>query len=123
MSIETEVERRMIQTPVGECCLSGKSWVALDANGLVVGAILVRQDTDDFRALSLQYTAVGKSARGSGVFSALIDKVKNERVPLTATVLSGNKSHMIDRLLKKGFLNIGADAQRANMRWSATERG
>jgi ribosomal protein S18 acetylase RimI-like enzyme len=103
---------------IRECCQSGKSWVAVDANDKVVGFVLARKDIHEQQAISLRYIGVSKNSRGRGIFYALMEKLKANGVRLTASVLHGNQSGMVDHLVKIGFTKVGADDKETKFRWA-----
>jgi hypothetical protein len=49
-----------------ECHRSGESWVAVDADGAVVGFVLVGPDFHDQKAISLRYIGVSGNSRRRG---------------------------------------------------------
>jgi hypothetical protein len=67
--------------------------------------------------ISLRYVGVSADSRRRGIFAALVEKMKADGVPLTASVLHGNRSAMADRLVKSGFSKAGSDAKEAKLRW------
>lgn len=108
-----------IQTVIVECRRSGKSWVAVDSSGSVVGFVLARPDAHEGKAaISLLYAGVGADSRKGGVFSALLEKLKAERVPLLASVLPNNQSGMGDHLKKRGFVETGEKGNAMAYLWT-----
>jgi len=111
-----EEQEAKLQTVIVQCRQNGKSWVAVDKVGKVVGFALAWQDFQD-GPISLRYIGVSKSAREAGIFSTLIKKLKEAGAPLTTSVLHGNRSQMADRLEKKGFVKADADDKETRFRW------
>lgn len=110
-----ETEENMV-TEIVQC--RGSTWVAVDANGKVVGFALSRRDNfASDRATALKYIGVAPSSRGLGVSPNLISKLKTNNIPLTASVLSSNTSDMAGRFLKSGFKQIASDTKQKNFRW------
>ena len=108
-----------IKNIIVECCDSGDSLVACDQDENVIGFILAKPDIHEFdRALSMRYMGISNASRGKGVMSTLVDTMKSEGVPLTADVLTGNKSAMSDRLLHAGFLETCANEKQRQFRWA-----
>jgi N-acetylglutamate synthase-like GNAT family acetyltransferase len=101
-----------------ECRKSGKSWVAVNAHGKVVGVGLARADFHENQAISLRYVGVSGEARRRGIFATLMEKLKSNGVPLTASVLHNNRSGMADRFVKIGFTKVASDAKETKMRWA-----
>src|ERR1700693_2724252 len=80
-----------INTIITQCHRSGKSWVAVDANDRVVGFVLARPDAYDGQtAISVSYVGVRTDSRRRKIFSTLMEKLKANGVPLTASVLHDN---------------------------------
>jgi N-acetylglutamate synthase-like GNAT family acetyltransferase len=112
---DPEVEAKMI-TEIVQC--RGETWVAVDANGKVIGFALARPDLRaKDTATSLKYIGVGGNSRGLGISSNLVNKLKAKGVPLTANVLSGNQSAMPDRLVRFGFTKVESDDKQTKFRW------
>jgi hypothetical protein len=119
VSLDTPEAKNIIKAIIVECRSSGKSWVAVDADAKVVGFVLARKDIHEQQAISLRYIGVNKNSRGRGIFYTLIEKLKANGVPLTASVLHGNQSGMVDHLVKIGFTNKGSDANETKLGWAA----
>jgi hypothetical protein len=115
--LDTPERQDAIRGIIVECRKSGKSWVAVDENGSVVGFVLARGDLHESGAISLRYVGVSADSRRRGIFGTLVEKMKADGVPLTASVLHGNRSAMADRLVKSGFTKAGSDAKDAKLRW------
>jgi hypothetical protein len=47
-----------------------------------------------------------------------MEKLKTNGVLLTASVLHGNQSGMVDRLVKIGFTEMGSDDKETKLRWA-----
>lgn len=95
---------RLIRT----CARSGESWVATDAEGHIVGFLLVEPNqTDRFwgeaEALDLRYAGVVASHRRAGIFTGLLGRVTGRLVPLTAMVPAANRSGVVRHLEAAGF--------------------
>jgi predicted N-acetyltransferase YhbS len=122
VSIDDSERQERMKFIVKECCDSGESLVAVDGDGSVVGFVLAKPDRmerfqHDNQALSLRYIGVGKDWRRRGVFAALMARYTAKGVPLTASVLQGNKSAMVDRLAKIGFAKLGVDSHETKLKW------
>jgi hypothetical protein len=121
--LDTPERLEIIRSIIAECCDSGESWVAVDAEGTVVGFVLAKPDRferfqHNNKALSLRYIGVNRISRQRGIFAALIGKLKAKGEPLTASVLHTNQSAMADRLVKIGFTKVGPDTKETQLRWS-----
>ncbi|WP_441252564.1 GNAT family N-acetyltransferase [Tardiphaga sp. 71_E8_N1_1] len=99
------------------CCASGRSLVAIDDHQNVVGFALARPDLHTRGAVSLRYIGVSKDWRKSGIFAALTGQLLKAGAPLVTTVLTGNKSRMVELLTKKGFVQTAKKESEANFRW------
>jgi N-acetylglutamate synthase-like GNAT family acetyltransferase len=117
--LDGQERQEKIKTIIIECHGSGKSWVAVDVDGKVVGFILARPDVhDDQSAISIRYVGVRADSRRRRIFSTLVEKLKANGVPLTASVLRDNRSSMVDNLVKIGFTKIESDARETRLVWS-----
>jgi hypothetical protein len=88
--LDTPERQDAIRGIIVECRKSGKSWVAVDAGGRVVGFVLARADFHEEQAISSRYGVSGNSRR-RGIFATLMEKLKANGVPLTASVLHNNR--------------------------------
>jgi N-acetylglutamate synthase-like GNAT family acetyltransferase len=122
VTLNTPENLLIIKGIIIECHQSGKSWIAVDEDSRVVGFVLARPDFHESDAISLRYIGVSMELRRRGIFTTLIEKMKANGVPLTASVLHDNSSGMADRLVEVGFTKIGSDAKEEKLRWApATE--
>jgi hypothetical protein len=87
---------------------SGQSWVAVDADGNIVGYALV-------------YMGVSKAARNQHVSSSLISKLQEIGAPIITDVRSNNKSSMVERFEHFGFVKSDVDPNRTRLRWENEE--
>lgn len=125
LSIDTPESQEVMKSIIAECCASGESWVAVGADGAIVGLALVKPDRlERFfhrnEALSLRYVGVSVSRRRQGIFRILMENLMAKKVPLTAEVLHGNLSGMVDRLSKIGFTKSETDTKVVKLRWEHT---
>jgi hypothetical protein len=119
-SLNTKVEQDKLIATIIQGRKSGKSWVATDANGNVVGCVLARPHVYEAKsAVYIYYIAVLKASRRRGAFFGLMENVKAKGVPLVANVLNGNLSSMVDILVKNGFTKLEAkpDANDTELVW------
>jgi N-acetylglutamate synthase-like GNAT family acetyltransferase len=122
VSLDTPESEEAMQYIIAECCDCGESWVAVDANGTIVGLALAKPDVlerfhHENEALSLRYIGVTGSRRQHGIFRSLMETLMAKEVPLTATVLHANRCGMADRLAKIGFTKSKSDAKEVQLRW------
>jgi len=107
-----------IATEIQQCHGSGKSWVAVDDKGKIVGFALARPDAHEGKAaVYVPYLGVSASSRKHGIFAALMQKLKTGGVVVKANVLHDNKSAMVDRLSKISFTRIGSDVKQTKLAW------
>jgi N-acetylglutamate synthase-like GNAT family acetyltransferase len=118
VSIDASDSQHPIRGIIRECHESGKSWVAVDADGKVVGCVLAKKDIHDVQAISLRYIGVSGNSRRRRIFATLMEKMKASGAPLTASVLHGNQSAMADLLVKMGFTKVGSDPKETELRWT-----
>ena len=94
---------------------SGQSWVATDADGKIIGYALAEKAAD---TISLVYLGVAKKARGQHISTALVSKLKECGVPIVTDVQSDNKSSMVDRFERFGFVKAPTVfAGKTKLRW------
>jgi ribosomal protein S18 acetylase RimI-like enzyme len=117
--LDGDERQRKIQTEIIQCRQAGKSWVAVDTHGKVVGFVLARPHGHEGKAaIYIPYVGVSAASRRRGIFSTLIGKLKANGVQLIANVLRDNHSNMEDILVKEGFTKIDCDAKQKKFLWS-----
>ena len=77
LSLDTPEHQQSIQSIIAECCDCGDSWVAVDADGTIVGVVLAKPDRlkrfhHENKALSLRYVGVTGIRRQHGIFGTLM---------------------------------------------------
>jgi hypothetical protein len=95
---------------------SGQSWVAVDADGNIVGYALA--EPCDSETLSLVYVGVSKAARNQHALSSLVAKLQETGAPIITDVRSNNQSSMVERFEHFGFVKGDVDANRTKLRWA-----
>ncbi len=76
----------------------------------------------DRQTLSLIYLGVSKAARGQHISTALVSKLKESGAPIVADVQSDNKSSMLERFERFGFVKTPAAALgKTKLRWEKKE--
>lgn len=118
LPLDTEAQQCLFLVVTGECINSKESWVAVDAAGAILGSVLARALPHKGKGLFLEYVGVRESWRGRGIFPGFMKKLKANGVPLTASVLHGNKSGMVDRFVKQGFTKGEADHKETKLSWA-----
>ena len=117
--LDGEERQAKIQTEITQCRQSGKSWVAVDTHGKIVGFVLARPHAHEGKAaIYIPYVGVSAVSRGRGIFSALLAKLKANGEHLMANVLHDNRSNMEHLLVKEGFTKIDYDAKQKKFLWS-----
>ncbi len=98
---------------------TGDSLVALDANGKVVGYALAYATGED--GIELVYLGVTGAARGKGVCSGIVARLKERGVPITASVRHNNKSSMAERFGRLGFKVLQKQEEQTKFRYSESK--
>jgi ribosomal protein S18 acetylase RimI-like enzyme len=92
----------------------GRSWVATDVSGTIVGYALAEGDDE---ALTLFYLGVSKAARREKVCSSLISRLKESSAAINTDVRSNNKSSMVDIFEHLGFVKGNVNESRTKLHW------
>jgi hypothetical protein len=121
--LDTPEARDRMATEIVQCHKSGQSWVAVANDGRIVGVALARPDFHEQGAISLRYIGVSKDSRRNRVYSSLIEKLKVNGVPITASVLHNNRSGMGRLLVKDGFTKVDSDDNETRYRWNPPKVG
>jgi hypothetical protein len=108
--LSSEAAQESLLSEIMSCCTSGLSPVALGEDKSVVGALLVRRDDFEwgFRnsdAIHLSYAAIASSHKDKGILGSLIASLQEQKVPIFASVKSGNQFGLADELVKLGFVH------------------
>lgn len=90
------------------CCTSGLSPVAVGDDKAIVGALLVRRDDFEWgfrnsEAVHVAYAAIAASHRQQGVLRSLLAEIQQRKVPVLASVKSGDQIGFSDTLKELGF--------------------
>lgn len=90
------------------CCTSGLSPVVVGEDKTIIGALLVRRDDFEWgfrnsQAVHVSYAAIAPTHRDQGVLGSLVTGIKERRVPVFASVKSGDKLGFADQLKELGF--------------------
>jgi hypothetical protein len=90
------------------CCTSGISLVAVGPDKAIVGAVMARRDDLEWgignnNVAHIIYAAVAPSAKGNGLLKGLVTGVQNGKVPVYASVKSGEQQGLADQLKELGF--------------------
>ena len=116
--VASEVPTRVLpqtETIVQGLVASGQSWVGVDADDNIVGYALA--EPCDAETLSLVYVGVSKATRNQHVCASLISKLQEIGAPIVTDVRSNNKSSMVARFERFGFVKGDVNADRTKLRW------
>lgn len=107
---------------IRNCGRAGESWVALDEQERIVGFVLVDPELlerhyAEHEILDLRYAGVAPEHRGRGVFRAMIARVQERLLPVTAIVPPLNRLDIGARLKKFGFRQTGSPGGERVFRW------
>src|SRR6266436_5526138 len=98
---------------------TGESWVAVDANDQIVGYALASKYDN---TILLTYLGVSKTARDQHISTALVSKLKESGAPIVTDVRPDNKSSMIERFERFGFVEIPTIFAGTKLRWEKSTK-
>jgi ribosomal protein S18 acetylase RimI-like enzyme len=106
---------------VRTCARSGESWVALNADGRIVGFVLAEliergRHYAEHEVIDVRYAAVSAEYRNAGVSDALIAHLLARMVPVVTTVSPQNRTGLAAQLAAAGFQPVGASGEQ-RLRW------
>ena len=90
------------------------SWVAVDADDMIVGYALAEGDK---KMLLLGYLGVSKAARNQHISTTLVSKLQENGAPIFTDVRPDNKSSMVERFERFGFVKIPNEFTGTRLRW------
>lgn len=93
---------------------TGLSWVAVDADDKVVGYALAYSHDN---TIHLDYLGVSKAARNKHISTGLVSKLKESGAPIVTNVRPDNKSSMVERFARFGFVEIPTHFAGTKLRW------
>jgi len=110
--VDTLEQEEALYAAVRKVLGFGQSWVALDRER-VVGFVLVDsaevgRHWGENELLNLRYAGIAPGLRDSGALDALLGKVLERAVPITASVKDANRSGLAARLEALGFKRTAA---------------
>jgi hypothetical protein len=101
--------REKLLTEIMCCCTAGLAPIALAQGKSIIGALLVRRD--DFQwgcrnsgALHISYAAIAAGHRDQNVLATLIAKIQERKVPVFASVKTGDQLGFVAALTRAGFV-------------------
>jgi hypothetical protein len=103
-----EKAQQSVLSELVRCCTSGISLIAVGPDKAVVGAVMARRDDLEWcvannNVAHIIYAAVAPSAKGNGVLKGLVSGVQAGKVPVYASVKSGEQLGLADQLKELGF--------------------
>jgi hypothetical protein len=106
--VANERAQESVLSEVMACCTSGLSPVVIGDDETIVGALLVRRDDFEWgfrnsNAIHVSYTAVAATHRDQGVLGFLFARIKEQRMPVFASVKNDDKLGLVDQLKQLGF--------------------
>lgn len=106
--VEDELEQESLLSEIVACCTSGLSPVLVDNEKGIVGALLARRDDFEWgfrnsEAIHVAYAAVAPAAREEKVLPTLLGELQGRKVPLFASVKSGEQLGLASALGELGF--------------------
>lgn len=120
----SESMQENVLTEIMACCTSGLSTIAVGEDQAVVGTLLARRDDFDwgFRngdAVRVSYAAIASGRRNEGILRGLLAQIQERRVPLLASVKSGDQFGLAAELQELGFVQeTAAQSSRGDLyRW------
>ncbi|MDI4664475.1 hypothetical protein K9U40_09080 [Xanthobacter autotrophicus] len=106
--LEDDLEQESLLSELMACCTSGLSPVLVDNEKGIVGALLARRDDFEWcfrnsEAIHVAYAAVAPAVREDKVLPALLGELQEKKVPLLASVKSGEQLGFAAALGELGF--------------------
>lgn len=106
--MEDVLEQENILTELMACCTSGLSPVLVDNEKGIVGVLLARRDDFEWgfrnsEAIHVAYAAVAPAVREEDVLPRLMGELQGRKVPLLASVKSGEQLGLASALGALGF--------------------
>lgn len=107
-NVDDEGDQETLLSELVACCTSGLSPVVVDNEKGIVGALLARRDTFEWgfrnsEAIHVAYAAVAPTAKEDKVLPALLGELQGKKVPLLASVKSGEQLGFAAALGELGF--------------------
>lgn len=107
-TMDDELEQESILSELMACCTSGLSPVLVDDEKGIVGVLLARRDDFEWcfrnsEAIHVAYAAVAPAVRGQNLLPSLMGELQGKKVPLLASVKSGEQLGFASALGELGF--------------------
>jgi GNAT superfamily N-acetyltransferase len=122
VSVDTLEQEEALYALIRNCARSGESWVAVDEAGRIVGFLLVelaqaRRHYAEHEVLELRYGGVAVTHRHKGIFTALVQRVLDRMLPMSASVSPANRSNATRLLEQLGFRRQSSPGGEQRLRW------
>lgn len=122
VAVDTLEREEALYALIRQCARGGESWVAVDRENRVVGAVLVELNQRgrhyaENEMLDLRHAVVLPEWRDQGVADALIAKVTARMLPVTANVSRHNRSGIATCLERLGFRDEADSAGERRLCW------
>jgi hypothetical protein len=106
--LANEIAQQSVLSELLRCCTSGLSRIAVGPDKAVIGAVLVRRDDFEWglrnsSAVHIIYAAVAPAARENGLLKELVTEVQEGKVPVFASIKTGNQFGLADKFKELGF--------------------
>lgn len=113
--LTSEAEQESLLTELMACCTSGFSPIVVGSDKSIVGALLVRRDDFEwgFRngdTVHISYAAIAPGHRDQGILRGLVTEIQDRKVPIFASVKSGDQFGLAEELKGLGFAHECAAA-------------
>ena len=93
---------------------TGLSWVAVDADEKIVGYALAYSHDN---TIYLDYLGVSKTARNQHISTTLVSKLKESSALIVTDVRPDNRSSMVERFARFGFVEMPTRFPGTKLRW------
>jgi GNAT superfamily N-acetyltransferase len=122
VQVDTLEQEEALYVLIRNCARSGESWVAVDEAGRIVGFLLVelnqaRRHYAEHEVLDLSYGGVAVTHRHKGIFAALVQRVLDRMLPVTASVSPANRSNATRLFEQLGFHRSSSPGGEQRLRW------
>ena len=120
--VDTLEREEALYVVVRNCARSGESWVAVRADGRIVGFLLAEPNQRgrhyaEHEIIELRYAGLAGGHRNRGIFGQLVGKVLARMLPVTTTVPAHNGAGAAARLERLGFRKTGSAGGETRLRW------
>jgi N-acetylglutamate synthase-like GNAT family acetyltransferase len=127
IAVDTLEREEALYTLIRRCARGGESWVAVDAENRIVGAVLVELNQRgrhyaENEILDLRHAAVTPECGEAGILDDLLARVTARMLPVAAGISPHNRSGLAACLERLGFADDGTAAGARRLRWQPGRR-